>query len=296
VDEELNRRGVKARRRGRAVRRSAAEPICVGGKVPGPRLLCRRLSGGAVDEELNRRGRRARRRGRAVRRSAAEPICVGRKGAGTTTALPPVERGGGGRGAEPAGHEGSQARGWGPYRARSDAGKAMRLRTVRAPGGGCHPRRRWILSGGDCVSADGGKLVNPRMIDLERSRLAERSGANLRGEVAVSAAAEPPVELGVVDGRAAPGGALRLAGGGGSSSAQRSGADLRGGSWSSPRRPRRGGTRGTCRVLRVAPARRPGHAGLGGGPYRARSDAVIKRYGFARCGPGGGCRPHDALD
>jgi hypothetical protein len=46
----------------------------------------------------------------------------------------------------------------------------------------------------------------PRKIDLERSRLAERSGANLRGKVAVAAVTKPPVELGVAGGRAAPGG------------------------------------------------------------------------------------------
>jgi hypothetical protein len=34
----------------------------------------------------------------------------------------------------------------------------------------------------------GGRWPSPRKIDLERSRLAKRSGANLRGEVAVPAA------------------------------------------------------------------------------------------------------------
>ena len=66
----------------------------------------------------------------------------------------------------------------------------MRLRMVRVPGGGCRPRGGPSSRGGDCVSADGGKLVIPRWVELEGMGgwVVVRGGWSLSGGVCVSAA------------------------------------------------------------------------------------------------------------
>jgi hypothetical protein len=148
--------------------RSAAEPIC-GGKVPSPRWLNRRWSLGRWAGELHPAGTPARRRGREQFGAAQRSRSAGRKLVFPTAAEAPEELG-------VARCSGAAARtcrsGWWPVPCPVRCwDQAIWLRTVRA-GGGCLPRCRWILSGGDCVSATGGRCPLPPQLRACEGELA----------------------------------------------------------------------------------------------------------------------------